>query len=256
MRRLLALTAFLLIALLPAMSQMRGSRGGGGFHGGPGGGGFHGGGYHGSPGAFRGAPVYRSQVPRSRWGFSGGFGYGAFHGYGYRGYYHHRGFYPYIYPYAYYPYAYAYPYYGVSVYDPGYYYAYSDNNQYEAQQQQQQVNAQINSLSQQIQDLREQNDDLRAYVQQTDKYARPPVAQPDRSIPQSLQQPAAQTPSTVLVLRDGRQIEARNYAIVGHTVWVLSEKRSEKIPLDSLDLEKTQQENEKRGVEFIAPTQQ
>jgi hypothetical protein len=155
----------------------------------------------------------------------------------------------------YYPYAYGYPYYGAySVYDPGMYYSYYDSNAYAGQQQQQQLNAQISNLNQQIQDLRDQNDDLRDYVARTDKYSRQPVLQPDRHIPESLHEPVpCENPLTVLVFRDGHRVETRNYAIVGSTIWVLSEKRSEKVPLASLDLDKTQQENEERGVEFTAP---
>ena len=249
---------------------MRGGHGGGGFHGGPSGGGYHGapaGGYHGGYGGYHSAPshgyyggsVYRTQ-PHSTWSVGFSFGYGGFYGHaGYYPYYRHYHYYPYVYPYAYSPYVYAYPYYGVSYYDPGSYsyYSYADSNAYAAQQQQnQQLNAQIYNLNQQVDDLRQQNDDLRDYVQRTDKYSRPPVPKPpDRTIPQSLSEPVQrEAPLTILVFRDGRRVETRNYAIVGNTVWVLSEQRSEKIPLAQLDLDKTQQENEQRGVEFTAPT--
>ncbi len=254
MRRVMAVTAFLLMVLLPAMSQVRGGHAAGGFRGGAGNG-VHGGRVG---GAFRGGPVVRSQVvPRRGFGFS--FGVGGFAG---RPFFPRRHFfpYPYYYPYVYYPYTYAYPYYGVSIYDPGAYGVYGnyysnyDSEAYAAQQQQQELNAQVNSLNQQVQDLREQNDNLQAYVERTDKYSRPAAPQPERQVPESMSQPVPrENPLTVLVFHDGHQTETRNYAVVGNTIWILSEKRSEKIPLADLDLEKTQQVNENRGVEFTIP---
>jgi hypothetical protein len=192
--------------------------------------------------------VVRREAPVRRWGGGVGLGFG----YGARPY--HRRYYgysPYVYGYPYYAYPYAYvdsyPY-----YDSGTYYANNDQND----SQQQQLNAEIGSLNQQIEDLRDQNDSLRDYVESSRSVAPAPQA-PDRGVPQSLQQPMQSVtppaPATVLVFRDGHQVEVHNYAIVGNTLWALSERRSEKYPLADLDLDKTAKENEKRGVEFTAP---
>jgi hypothetical protein len=62
------------------------------------------------------------------------------------------------------------------------------------------------------------------------------------------QEPAA--PPTVLIYRDGRQAEVRNYAVVGQTLWIFSEERARKVPLADLDLDATRNANEERGVEF------
>lgn len=237
MWRVISATLFLLLALSSMQAQMRGSRGGAtAFRGG-------------SPvrvGAPRSSVVVRSQVRGSHFGFGFGFGFGP--------HFPRRFFYPRVYPYVY-GYPYGYPYYGAYVYDPGYYGSYYSANNYDANAaQQQQLNAEVSSLNQQMQQLRQENDDLREYVTRTDKYSRSPAPQPDRSIPQSLQEPASPpTPATVLVFRDGHRIETRNYALVGNTLWILSEKRSEKVPIADLDLARTQQENEQRGVEFTAP---
>jgi hypothetical protein len=59
--------------------------------------------------------------------------------------------------------------------------------------------------------------------------------------------------STVLAFRDGRRSEIQNYAIVGQTLWVFTEQRARKIPVDDLDLEATAKENAARGVDFLLP---
>jgi hypothetical protein len=61
------------------------------------------------------------------------------------------------------------------------------------------------------------------------------------------------TPSTILLFRDGHRSEIRNYAIVGQTVWVFTEQRARKIPLSDLDIEATRKVNTERGVEVPLP---
>jgi TolA-binding protein len=61
------------------------------------------------------------------------------------------------------------------------------------------------------------------------------------------------TPSTVLVFQDGRRIEARNYAIVGQTLWVYTEDDSKKMPLSELDVAATKNANSDRGIVFQLP---
>jgi hypothetical protein len=61
------------------------------------------------------------------------------------------------------------------------------------------------------------------------------------------------TPSTILLFRDGHRSEVRNYAIVGQTVWVFTEQRARKIPLSDLDIEATRRVNSERGVEVPLP---
>jgi hypothetical protein len=266
MRYLTLTTAFLLLAMVSASGQMRGARGGGVSRGGVAparaASGFSGArfnaprGYSFNRGAVRSNVVVRSGVPARRWRGGVGFGFGV--GHGARPYHHRRyyGYYPYAYGYPYYasPYAYVGDY---GVYDSGgygSYYANDNTNDY----QQQQLNAEIGSLNEQIEDLREQNDSLRDYVTR-DNPGPAPQPGPDRRAPQSLQQPMTSAvppaPATMLVFRDGHRVEVGNYAIVGKTLWALSENRSQKYPLADIDLAKTQTENEKRGVEFTAPVE-
>jgi hypothetical protein len=75
--------------------------------------------------------------------------------------------------------------------------------------------------------------------------------------PAAPSQPEAQTaplvPDTVLVFRDQRRQEIRNYAIVGQTLWHFSSQRTEKIPLSTLDLPATVKANDDRGLTFQIP---
>ncbi len=66
--------------------------------------------------------------------------------------------------------------------------------------------------------------------------------------------PEPETPATVLVFRDGRRSEVRNYAIVGELFYELSDRLPRKILLSSLDLDATVIANEERGIEFRLPT--
>lgn len=66
-------------------------------------------------------------------------------------------------------------------------------------------------------------------------------------------EPAADQPQTVLIFKDGRQVEVSNYAILGTTLYDLSEGRTRKVALAELDLPATVKENDQRGVEFQLP---
>jgi hypothetical protein len=62
-------------------------------------------------------------------------------------------------------------------------------------------------------------------------------------------------PSTLLVYRDGHQTELQNYAIVGDTIFDLTDNRSHKILLADIDLPATRKANDERGVDFQVPGQ-
>ena len=63
----------------------------------------------------------------------------------------------------------------------------------------------------------------------------------------------APAPSTVLVFRDKREQEVQNYAIMGRTLWNFALQRTQKIPLADLDLAATAKANDDRGVDFRMP---
>jgi hypothetical protein len=66
--------------------------------------------------------------------------------------------------------------------------------------------------------------------------------------------PAPDQPQTVLVFKDGHQLEVENYAIVGSTLYDLTEGRRHKIPLSDLDLDATTKRNDERGIDFQVPS--
>lgn len=80
----------------------------------------------------------------------------------------------------------------------------------------------------------------------TKKTPNPPVP----PIPSSDEQAA---PMTVLVFQDGHRTEARNYAIVGQTLWIYTEDDSKKMPLSELDVAATKNANSDRGIVFQVP---
>jgi hypothetical protein len=65
--------------------------------------------------------------------------------------------------------------------------------------------------------------------------------------------PAPDQPQTVLVFKDGHQLEVANYAIVGSTLYDLTGGRRQKIALADLDLTATAKLNDDRGIDFQVP---
>jgi hypothetical protein len=63
-------------------------------------------------------------------------------------------------------------------------------------------------------------------------------------------------PTTLLVYRDGHQMEVQDYAIQGQTLWVFSNQGTRRVPLADLDLVATERVNGERGVEFVSPSTQ
>ena len=91
---------------------------------------------------------------------------------------------------------------------------------------------------------------------------RPPPPVLEQSAPAASREPAqpaqpeakvADQAPTILVFRDGRQLEVSNYAIQGETLYNLSGDGPRKIKLADLDLAKTVKLNDERGNEFRLP---
>lgn len=84
-----------------------------------------------------------------------------------------------------------------------------------------------------------------------------PVSDPRPSAPVAATAPSAPVKATpvVIVFKDGHQQEISNgnYAIVGDMLYDLSGSIARKIKLSDLDLKRTTQQNEDRGVEFSVP---
>ena len=66
----------------------------------------------------------------------------------------------------------------------------------------------------------------------------------------------AQGPAIVLAFRNGQRREIRNYAVVGQTLWDLTEDRATRILLSALDPDLTAKLNEDRGLDFHLPSRQ
>jgi hypothetical protein len=68
-------------------------------------------------------------------------------------------------------------------------------------------------------------------------------------------QPGAAEPTSVLIFRDGHQLEVQNYAIVGDTLYDLTPGHPRKIALTSIDVPATVQANDDRGITFRVPAE-
>jgi hypothetical protein len=83
---------------------------------------------------------------------------------------------------------------------------------------------------------------------------RPP--EPERRAEASPAAPEAEAEEsipTVLVFKDGHQLEVENYAIVGSTLYDLTEGHRRKVALSDLDLTATSKQNDDRGIDFRLP---
>ena len=65
--------------------------------------------------------------------------------------------------------------------------------------------------------------------------------------------PVPDQPQTVLIFKDGHQLEVQNYAVIGDTLYDLTPGRHHKIPLAELDLGSTAKQNDDRGIDFRLP---
>jgi hypothetical protein len=99
-------------------------------------------------------------------------------------------------------------------------------------------------LASEVERLRDEVEQLRA-EETSREQARQTAAQPPP--------PVQENTPTILIFRDGRRSEVRNYAIVGQTLWALTEQRARKIPVSDLDVEARKKVNADRGVEIRLP---
>ena len=76
-----------------------------------------------------------------------------------------------------------------------------------------------------------------------------------QSAPEQVAQltPLADQPQTVLVFKDGHQLEVQNYAVIGDLLYDLTPGHRRKVALAELDLTATATQNDDRGVVFELP---
>ena len=128
----------------------------------------------------------------------------------------------------------------------------------------QQLQAAIDQLQQQVSRLTSAVEELQADRTESVKPAAAPRGKGKPTIPPNKVSSVAPTPAaaaqetdsapmTVLVFQDGHRTEARNYAIVGQTLWIYTEQDSKKVPLADLDVNATKNANSDRGIVFQVP---
>jgi hypothetical protein len=255
MRRQIAITAFALVLALPLWAQRGGGHVGGGHGGGfSGHAGFSGGhmsgghvtggmhsGFRGSRG-FAHSPSSFARFPQRNFS-RGSFSHNGFHGNHFRHGHGNRFFFRnncfgfgcrgFGYPWAYGAY-----------YDP--YWWWDSGSSYDEDYERERALAnQMNEQSLEEQRMRQQGEDDPGPGRNDDRYA--------RSAPAPRESESVSLPATVLVFRDQRQQEVRNYAIVGQTLWNFAPQHTQKIPLSDLDLAATAKANDERGLTFRIP---
>jgi hypothetical protein len=107
------------------------------------------------------------------------------------------------------------------------------------------LSSQIQALTNEVQSLRQQ--------QANQQEVPAPTAQAAATLPQqTLRQTSVQQkfPVTVFIYRDGHEMEVRDYAIFGQTLWVFNGQTVRKIPLANFNIAASRQVNEEHGVEF------
>lgn len=82
---------------------------------------------------------------------------------------------------------------------------------------------------------------------------------PSRARTETESAPAAETtvddqPQTVLVFKDGHQVEVQNYAVVGNMLYDLTPGHQRKIAIADLDLKATAKQNDDLGISFQLPS--
>ena len=65
--------------------------------------------------------------------------------------------------------------------------------------------------------------------------------------------PEPEQPQTVLIFKDGHQLEVQNYAVIGDQLYDLTPGHRRKIALAELDLVATAKQNDDRGIDFELP---
>ena len=116
-----------------------------------------------------------------------------------------------------------------------------------AAQQKEYLSSQINALTDEVRSLRQQQASRQS---EQESVARPENEVRRQPLPQA--RPAAQHefPATVFVFRDGHEMEVRDYAILGETLWVFKNQTARKFPLADFNIAASRQVNEEHGVEF------
>lgn len=116
-----------------------------------------------------------------------------------------------------------------------------------AEQEKAYLSSQVQTLTDEVHSLQEQQS-MRPYAQRT---AAPPGTElPPQPSPRGHAGAQPKFPATVFIYRDGHEMEVRDYAIFGQTLWVFNGQTTRKFPLTDFNLAASRQVNEEHGVEF------
>jgi hypothetical protein len=138
----------------------------------------------------------------------------------------------------------------------------SGDNSADIVMQIQQLRADLDRLTEQVDRLNHLVQNLQATrtpAARTERTKTAPPTSPTPTATPTIVPPPSESPNdenvpvTVLVFHDGKRVETRNYAIVGESIWVYSEQESKKYRVADLDLEATKKVNSDRGVLFQVP---
>lgn len=89
------------------------------------------------------------------------------------------------------------------------------------------------------------------YVRKTERVPETPEVEPPQSTPPSASA-SEDGERTLLIFKDGRQLEVSNYAIMGSTLYLFAGDHR-KISLADIDIDATRKANDDRGIEFRVP---
>lgn len=111
----------------------------------------------------------------------------------------------------------------------------------------------VRALTEEVHSLQQQQS-FGQYPQQPLTPSRAEAAQ--QAVPEAQSRVQQKFPPTVFIYRDGHEMEVRDYAIFGETLWVFQGDATRKFPLRDFNLAASRQVNEEHGVEFSLPAAQ
>ena len=102
---------------------------------------------------------------------------------------------------------------------------------------------QENELSHRIDRLTDEVERLREQQASSEEESRKPEVERQQTVERT-------EPTRIIVFRDGSLLEIQNHAMVGSTLWILSEQHAQKISVSELDTQAIKDVNADYGVEF------
>lgn len=105
------------------------------------------------------------------------------------------------------------------------------------------VSAPPPSVGMEIHRLRSEVDELKQQ-REAERFAPPPEPAEQGAVAEP------EEPPTIVILRDGRRLQVRNYAVMGRVFWDFSARPAKQVPIADIDVAASQRANEAQGIEF------